>query len=124
MPGGISKSFETESGASGSVPVSVKESDDAYINRPNIDGCKFFVNGEIREWTGDVKLVESPIFLEGTEQKVLHMLLKSWCFDHSPACNDFANSNDITSKPVTAHLSTDSNWAASSDDCQGILGST
>jgi hypothetical protein len=72
MPGGISKSFETESGASGSVPVSVKESDDAYINRPDIDGCRFFVNGEIREWTGAVQIVESPIFLEGTEQKVLY----------------------------------------------------
>ncbi len=76
MPGGTSKSFETESGASGSVPVSVKESDDAYINRPDIDGCRFFVNGEIREWTGAVQIVESPIFLEGTKQKVcvLHLL--------------------------------------------------
>ncbi len=72
MPGGTSKSFETESGASGSLPVSVKESDEAYINRPNIDGCRFFVNGEIREWTGAVQIVESPIFLEGTGQKVLH----------------------------------------------------
>ncbi len=52
------------------MPVSVKESDDAYINRPNIDGCRFFVNGEIREWTGAVQIVESPIFLEGTKQKV------------------------------------------------------
>ncbi len=56
------------------MPVSVKESDDAYINRPNIDGCRFFVNGEIREWTGAVQIVESPIFLEGTEQKVLYHL--------------------------------------------------
>ena len=73
MPGRTSKSFETESGASGSMPVSVKETDDAYINRPNIDGCRFFVNGEIREWTGAVQIVESPIFLEGTQQKVLHL---------------------------------------------------
>ena len=54
--------------------MSVKESDVAYINRPNIDGCRFFVNGEIREWTGAVQIVESPIFLEGTDQKVLYLL--------------------------------------------------
>ena len=70
MPGGVSKAIEQESGDAGSKRVAVSESDAAYINRPNIDGCKFFVNGEIREWTGAVQIVESPIFLEGTDQKV------------------------------------------------------
>ncbi len=56
----------------GSKHVTVKESDPAYINRPDINGCRFFVNGEIREWSGPVKVVESPIFLEGTDKKVDH----------------------------------------------------
>ena len=69
MPSGASKAFEHESAVAGSKRVSVQETDAAYINRPNIDGCKFFVNGEIREWSGAVQIVESPIFLGSTDQK-------------------------------------------------------
>ncbi len=69
MPGGVSNAMQ-EGDAAGTLRVSVNENDAAYINRPNIDGCKFFVNGEIREWTGAVQIVESPIFLNGTDQKV------------------------------------------------------
>jgi glyceraldehyde-3-phosphate dehydrogenase (NADP+) len=47
--------------------IHVSASDPAYINRPNIDGGKFFCNGEIREWTGAMQTVYAPIFLEGTE---------------------------------------------------------
>jgi len=47
--------------------IYVSASDPAYINRPNIDGGKFFCNGEIREWTGAMQTVYAPIFLEGTE---------------------------------------------------------
>lgn len=54
----------------GNKRVTVKESDEAYINRPNIDGAKFLINGEIREWSGEIQTVESPIFLEGTDEKV------------------------------------------------------
>ena len=42
-----------------------------YINRPNVNGAKFLCNGEVRAWTGKVADVESPIFLEGTENKVV-----------------------------------------------------
>jgi hypothetical protein len=52
------------------LPTQVSPQDPAYINRPNIDGAKFFVNGEIRPWTGKMQEVYAPIFLEGTEEKV------------------------------------------------------
>jgi hypothetical protein len=55
---------------SGSKRVTVKESDEAYINRPNIDGAKFLINGEIRDWTGEVQTVESPVYLEGSDTMV------------------------------------------------------
>ncbi|KAJ1474006.1 Aldehyde/histidinol dehydrogenase [Baffinella frigidus] len=48
----------------------VSKTDPAYLARPNIDGGKFFCNGEIREWTGAMQPVYAPIFLEGTEDKV------------------------------------------------------
>mmetsp|Transcript_26009 Transcript_26009/g.65622 ORF Transcript_26009/g.65622 Transcript_26009/m.65622 type:complete len:558 (-) Transcript_26009:185-1858(-) len=51
--------------------ITVKADDPAYINRPNIDGAKFFVNGEIKPWTGAIQEVYAPIFLEGTTEKVL-----------------------------------------------------
>ena len=51
--------------------VCVKETDESYINRPNVDGCRFFINGEIRSWSGAVQIVESPIYLEGSDQKIV-----------------------------------------------------
>ena len=42
-----------------------------YINRPKVNGAKFLCNGEVRAWTGKVADVESPIFLEGTETKIV-----------------------------------------------------
>lgn len=45
--------------------------DPMYINRPNINGAKFLCNGEVRAWTGKIADVESPIFLEGTENKII-----------------------------------------------------
>lgn len=56
------------------MPTQVSPQDPAYINRPNIDGAKFFVNGEIRTWTGKMQEVYAPIFLEGTEEKVFNAL--------------------------------------------------
>ena len=56
----------------GSKQVTVKASDEEYINRPNIDGAKFLINGEIREWSGEIQTVESPIFVEGTNEKVIY----------------------------------------------------
>jgi glyceraldehyde-3-phosphate dehydrogenase (NADP+) len=45
--------------------------DPAYKNRPNVNGAKFLCNGEVRPWTGKVADVEAPIFLEGTENKIV-----------------------------------------------------
>ena len=42
-----------------------------YLSRPNVNGAKFLVNGEVRAWAGKVADVESPIYLEGTETKIV-----------------------------------------------------
>ena len=84
MPTGVSKAFEYENAPAGTKRVSVQESDAAYINRPNIDGCKFFVNGEIREWTGAVQIVESPVFLGDTDQKARKKPPSEFCKIPSP----------------------------------------
>ena len=42
-----------------------------YVNRPQVNGAKFLCNGEVRPWLGKIADVESPIFLEGTETKIV-----------------------------------------------------
>ncbi|EKX48684.1 hypothetical protein GUITHDRAFT_93522 [Guillardia theta CCMP2712] len=65
MPAGVSKQHSLEG-----KKILVKQDDPEYINRPNIDGAKYMINGEIRKWDGAIQTVYSPIFLEGTEEKV------------------------------------------------------
>ena len=65
MPAGVSKQHSLEG-----KKILVKQDDPEYINRPNIDGAKYMINGEIRKWDGSIQSVYSPIFLEGTEEKV------------------------------------------------------
>jgi glyceraldehyde-3-phosphate dehydrogenase (NADP+) len=55
-----------------SVTQILEQADDPmYLSRPNVNGAKFLVNGEVRAWAGKVADVESPIFLEGTETKIV-----------------------------------------------------
>ena len=51
--------------------ITIKADDPMYVNRPNVNGNKFLCNGEVRPWTGKSADVESPIFLEGTETKIV-----------------------------------------------------
>jgi len=51
--------------------ITIKADDPMYMNRPNVNGAKFLCNGEVRPWSGKVADVESPIFLEGTETKIV-----------------------------------------------------
>ena len=51
--------------------VTIKADDPMYINRPNVNGAKFLCNGEVRPWSGKVADVESPIYLEGSESKIV-----------------------------------------------------
>jgi hypothetical protein len=98
---------------SGSKRVTVKESDEAYINRPNIDGAKFLINGEIRDWTGEVQIVESPVYLEGSDTMVtVSFLLKcDWKFD-------FIFLRCRTRTDCSSGLQ-DCDWSSSANDAKG-----